>query len=131
MPAVNHYTGDVAIRIGGHDLTLAYDWLAISAIRSGLGTEGQAAALAGDLGKLAELVAIGLRRHHSDWNADCVTAASPPIKPTIAAIETALTAAWFGPDGIPKDMVPENPPPPHQGMPTRCGKLWRRLTGQA
>ncbi|NFV79995.1 hypothetical protein [Magnetospirillum aberrantis] len=127
MPAVNPYTGDTPVSIGGRRLTLAFDWLAISAVRTDLGADGQAAALAGDLYKLASLIAIGLRRHHPDWTGDMVVAASPPVVPTIKAVEAALAAAWFGPDGMPKEPAKENPPEP---LRTRCARLWQRLTGR-
>lgn len=124
----NPHTGEVSLQIGGGVQILSFDWRAISQIRADLGADGQARALAGDLEPLATLVAIGLSRHNPDWDAARVTEASPPVMSTIKAVESALAAAWFGPDGLPKDESKANPPQPPQ---TQFGKLWRRLTGQA
>lgn len=126
MPA-NPYTGDTPVEIGGQRLTLAFDWAAFSEIRASLGREGQALALAGDLKALAALTAIGLKRHHPEWDAAMVTGHSPPVMPTIKAVEAAMTAAWFGPDGLPKEEPKENPQQPPR---TLFGRLWRRLTGR-
>jgi hypothetical protein len=54
------------------------------------------------------LVSIGLARNHPDWTADRVFAASPPIRPTVRAVEEALNALYFGPEGPPKGAL-ENP----------------------
>lgn len=124
---MNPYTGDSSVEIGGKAITLRYDWAALSRIRAELGQDGQAAALAGDLDKLADLVAIGLAVHHPDMDTGAVRAASPAVFPTIRAVEAALSAAWFGPVGPEKDDQPTNPPEPPA---TRSSGLWRRLFGR-
>lgn len=124
---MNPYTGHAPISIGGQRMTLAFDWSALARIRAELGADGQGRALSGDLPALAALVAIGLARHHPDWDAETVAAASPPINPTIEAVQAALVSAYFGPAGMPKEPEPENPPVPSE---TRLNRLWRRLTGR-
>lgn len=124
---MNRYTGDMPVEVDGQRLTLAYTWTAIARIRSELGDDGQARALAGDLPSLAAMVSIGLAQHHPEWDMARIHAASPPIIPTMRAVEAALEAAWFGPDGLPKEVPPENPPVPPR---TLFGSLWRRLTGR-
>lgn len=124
---VNPYTGDTPVDVGGQRLTLAFDWRALAQVRSEIGIEGQAQALAGNLEFLPRLISIGLMRHHPNWTAEMVAEASPPLMPTIKAAENALSAAWFGPDGAPDESSDENPPQPPQ---TLFGRVWRRLIGQ-
>ncbi|OAN53896.1 hypothetical protein A6A04_13470 [Paramagnetospirillum marisnigri] len=127
MMVANPYTGDAPITVDGQRLTLCFDWAALARIRSELGAEGQAMALSGDLAALADMVAIGLSRHHPDWDDQRVFAASPPVNPSVDAVQAALVAAYFGPQGAPKEPEPANPPMPPQ---TRLSRLWRRLTGR-
>ena len=122
---MNKYIGTTPIDIEGQQLTLAFTWDAIARVREELGDDGQAKALAGDLEALSVLVAIGLSKHHGDWTADKVRVISPPVYPTTNAVEVALTAAYFGPNGVPEDQEPENPKVP---LLTRLKRLWQRRT---
>lgn len=125
----NPYTGDTSIEVEGQRLTLVFNWEAVARVRSELGNDGQAKALAGDIDGLATLVAIGLAKHHKDFDADKVKAISPPIMATVKAVEAALIAAHYGPDGMPDDSEDENPQLPP--LKTLLGMLWRRLTLRA
>lgn len=125
----NPYTGETVLEVGGQRLTLVFNWDAIARVRAELGNDGQAKALAGDIDGLATLVAIGLAKHHKDFDAEKVKAISPPIMATVKAVETALIAAHYGPDGMPdegEDANPQTPP-----LKTLLGMLWRRLTLRA
>lgn len=124
---MNAYTGEIAIDIAGERLTLVYDWAAISRLRCELSEEGQAKAMSGDLDALAVMIAAGLARHHKEWTVDDVKQASPAIVPATKAVQAALVAAHFGPDGVPQAGVEENPLGPPQ---IRLRRLWRRLLGR-
>lgn len=123
---MNPYTGDAPLEMGGRVLTLRYDWAAISRIRAEMGVEGQVAALKGDLNRLSELVAIGLAVHHPDVDAAAVFLASPPVNPTVRAVDVALSAAWSGPGANDQEERgnPQRPPG------TLLSGLSRRLFGR-
>ncbi len=121
--SMNQYKGDMPITIGGEQFTLCYTWDALARVRSELGEEGQTEAFSGNMEKLSVLISIGLAAHHPDFSAQHVFEASPPVIPTIKAVELAMTASFFGPSGMPKELD-ENPTPPPQ---TRLNRLWRRL----
>lgn len=123
---MNPYTGDMPIEIGGERLTLCFTWDALARVRAELGAEGQTKAFTGEIEPLCTLVSIGLASHHPEWTPERVRKGSPPVLPTVEAVQMALTAAYFGNEGVPKDL-PENPQEPPQ---TRLNRLWRRLLGR-
>lgn len=96
---VNKYNGEVPVNIGGKAYTLVYDWNAVALIQSEYGKEAITAMLAQvQPDKMAKILLAGLNRHHPDITAEDIIKASPPILPTVEAIDTALQYAYFGPD---------------------------------
>jgi hypothetical protein len=120
------YLGERPIEIGGERLTLVFDWAALARIRADLGSDGQTRAVQGDLEALAAVVAHGLARRHPDWTAERVQDSSPAVMPTIAAVDAALLAAYFGPSGPPAEIPTSDPP---QRTATRLRRLFARLIG--
>src|SRR4051812_4663457 len=99
----NGYRAQVPVTIGGKHLTLQFDYEAMSLIRAEIGAENKLiAVLRGDYPKLMPaLIAIGLKFNHPEWSVERVAAAVPPFRPMVQAIEEALNAFYFGPDGPP------------------------------
>lgn len=123
---MNPYTGKTPIIIEGMELTLVFDWEALACIKAELGAKGQALAMSGDLEALATIVSIGLKVNHPEFTKDKVWNASPAVYPTIKAVESALVAAYCGPDGLSEE-TSENPQQPPE---TKSNWLSRRLSGQ-
>lgn len=100
----NKYTAEVSIEISGKKHTIVYDWDALATLRSEYKPD-----IVHDLFKyqkpdlLAEILAIGLKRHHPQMTAKKIKDASPPFIATVDAIDRALTYAYFGADGPPKE----------------------------
>ncbi|HKJ75400.1 MAG TPA: hypothetical protein VKA19_14900 [Alphaproteobacteria bacterium] len=122
----NKYRGETPVKIGRKTYKLAYDWNAIATLRSQFGADYfdklAKAADESDVRFLAEVIAVGLRKHHDKPpTPDEVISASPPIIPMIEAINTALTAANWGPDGPPEEDGSQNPP---KNLPTLLRALF-------
>jgi hypothetical protein len=104
-----NHTGETSLSLGDQQLTLVFDWRAMSAVRTLLKGGDIFAALAGqDPDMLAALVAIGARRHHPDVTAESVLDASPPLVQTQAAVVKAINRAFWGAEVPP----PADPPQP-------------------
>lgn len=124
---MNKYRGEQILTIGDQELTLVYDWAALSRIRSEMDLAAQERALSGEMGPLSEVVAAGLARYHPEWTAAKVFDASPPLMPTIRAVEAALNAAYYGPAGAPEEQERN----PRSRTATLLSRLLKRLTGRA
>jgi hypothetical protein len=99
----NGYTGDVQIPIGGKHYTLRFDYAAISELRSSH-DEGVIKSLFADPdpNQVAEIIVIGLKRHHPEIKIEEILDHSPPLYPSINKIDLALTYAYFGPEEFKK-----------------------------
>jgi hypothetical protein len=106
----NLYLARVPLAIEGERLIVQFDYAALAAIRTEIGSEDKLlSVMRGDSPVMfSKLVAIGLHRNHPDWTEERVFKASPAIRPAVAAIEESLNALYFGPDGPPKEAL-ENP----------------------
>lgn len=102
MALPNPHAGEVALRLAGQDCLLVYDWQAIARLREHVGDVTQVLRLNVDPLRLAQVVAIGLARHHPELDANAVCIASPPLHPTMLAVERAMALAYWGVDGPPK-----------------------------
>jgi hypothetical protein len=116
------HTGEQALLLSGRQLTLVYDWRALSALQKLLGAtdvfSALDAALAGrDPLLLAEIVAVGLARHHPDVTPEAVLDAALPFLPTQRAVTQGIEWCLWGPDGAPK----ADPPPPVAQAATPAG----------
>ena len=95
----NPHKGEVPLYINGTAYTLMFDWAALSKLKNAFNDEQIDAVINGrDVVLLAEMIAIGLQRHHEGITADEVVTLSPPLVPTVEALDKALTYAYFGPD---------------------------------
>lgn len=101
----NAYRAQVPVEIGGRHLTLQFDYEALAAIRTQIGNDARVLELlrGSDPRAFSTLVTIGLARNHPDWTEDRVFKASPAIRPTVQAVEEALNALYFGPEGPPSE----------------------------
>ena len=102
--ADNKYTGDIDFVLGGEPVKLRYDYAAIASMQSNLGN-----AILQDIFKdpnpelVAKMLIAGLQKHHPAITLDRIMEFSPPILPTLQVIDAALTVAYYGPEGLPKD----------------------------
>lgn len=103
----NSYTGETPIEIEGKRLTLQFDWRALGAVKTAFPDIEFADLLRGDRPEaLAAVLAMGLnKRHPGEWTVDRILDASPPVAPTILALNDALNAAYYGPKGPPKEVT--------------------------
>ena len=124
---MNKYTGEVDLRLGEKTVTLQFDWTSWSRLETEVGIAEVDGIIRGrDPRALAHLIAIGLAKHHPEITAERVIAASPPLVPTIAALQQALNWAYWGPEGPPTTSPAVEPagktkgknPPPGRPSPT-------------
>lgn len=116
----NKYTADVPLRLGERRVTLRYDWAAMARLQTEAPGWAGKLGLGMELGLLAQIVAIGLQKHHPGTTAEDVMAASPALKQTIEAVDRAAVYAVYGPDG---------PPPAEEGKANGAHPPSRRATG--
>ena len=110
----SNHTGETTVSLDGRDLTLVYDWRAISALKLALQGADVFEALAGNEPEaLASIVAIGLARHHPEYTAARVLDASPPLVRTTHAAVRALNRAFWGAEAPP----PADPQTPAAATP--------------
>lgn len=102
----NPHTGEVSIDMGGETYTIVYDWNALAKLKTTF-TEAdlQAVVNGQNLEVMADVLAIGLQKHHEGITAEEVAKLSPPLVKTVEAIDNALTFAYFGPQGAPQDLI--------------------------
>lgn len=96
--AKNKYTGEQPIKIGTKQCTLVYDWRAVAALKSKFKKEQFEALLDQNPADLAEILQIGLQKHHSDITVDAIMDSSPVVADVAKAIDTALLYAYYGPE---------------------------------
>ncbi len=86
------------IKIGAATLTLRYDWAALDRLQKEIG-EKLLAVMFQDRNHraIAQTVAIGLQLYHPTWSEEQVYTAAPPVGPTMAAVDAALSLAIHGP----------------------------------
>ncbi|SRR5581483_6793029 len=97
------HTGEKKIEIGGKKVTLVYDWKAISRAQAAHGSEVFNLLLSSGPEVVADVLAIGLEKSNPEMTAEAILELSPPLIPAINAIHAALSVAYWGPDGPPKD----------------------------
>lgn len=109
------HVGEARLAFGGREFTLVYDWRAFSALGKA-GFTGLDALTPYEPERLAEILAIGLRRHHPEMTAEAVFAASPPFVPVIEAVARAIGYALAGPG------TDREPDPPRPAAPSPAGR---------
>lgn len=95
--ADNPITGETTVTLGEKDYRLQYTWNALAQISKKYGEDANLF----DPTILADVVAIGLHKHHPEVSAQQVTDFSAPIVDVIAAVHAALNFAYFGEKGSP------------------------------
>ncbi len=114
MVRKNSYRGDVALKIGGKQYTLKYDWTAVVQLKTEFGKEFDMevslAITEMDLPVLAKILAIGLECYQlGKFTDQDILSLSPPIVPIIGAIQKAISCAYYGEGEAPSDRptIPE------------------------
>ncbi len=108
----NEFTGDVELQIGGKPHIIRFDWTALSTLKSKFTEADLDQIISGaDLTSLADLLIIGLTRHHPNMTVQQLTDNPPALMPAIEAVEKALTFAYFGADGPPSEATPADEKP--------------------
>jgi hypothetical protein len=101
------HAGEARLSLGGRDLVLVYDWRAFSALGKA-GFTGMESLSPYEPERLAEILAIGLARHHPDLTAARLMDLSPPFLAVIDAVARAIGYALAGPG---EERAPDPPPP--------------------
>jgi hypothetical protein len=99
------HAGEARVTFGGQQFTLVYDWRAFSMLGKA-GFTGMDNLTPYEPERLAEVLAIGLARHHPEMTVERILDMSPPFIPVINAITRAIAYALTGPEGE----SPANPP---------------------
>lgn len=94
---MNKYTGTVDFKLGSKSAKLVYDWRAISELKSKYGKDIFTGLYLADPNIVADMLAVGLKG--SGITLDEILDFSPPIIPTVNAIDLALTYSYYGPEG--------------------------------
>ena len=101
------HAGEARLEIDGRELVLVYDWRAFSMLGRA-GFSGLEALTPYEPERLAEILAIGLARHHPEMTAARIIELSPPFLLVIDAIARGIGYALAGPDKV----RPPDPRPP-------------------
>lgn len=90
--------GTVELEAHGEKYKIVFDWDALEKLQQKFTQEDLAAVASGksNFGVLAEVLAIGLQRHHEGFTAAKVKKLSPPFVSAVNAIDRALGLAWHG-----------------------------------
>jgi len=98
---MNEYAGKYRIDINGNNYTLVYDWDALANIEGLCGLKAiQTLFTSINTGLLAQMLEIGLRRHHPEMTVDKLKELSPPYMPCVQAVDKALALAYYGVDTV-------------------------------
>lgn len=111
-PAItgNVLAGEVEITLGGERRRLVYDWGALAAIETQFNEHAlRVAGRASRVDVLLPLVAIGLRRHHDDVDADALSHETVPVLEIAGMVSRAIICAYWGPAGPPADPEDDSP----------------------
>jgi hypothetical protein len=100
------HAGEARVVIEGKEYTLLFDWRAFSMLGKA-GFTGMESLTPYEPERLAEILAIGLARHHPEMTATRLLDISPPFLPVINALARAIGYALTGPG----EDKPANPPP--------------------
>lgn len=95
---MNKYLGENTVKIGGKNLKLCFDWAAIGALRSKFDEDVLSKIHQSDPQTLAEILAIGLKKHHPKVTPAEIIEASPPFVLTVEALQSAIMYGYFGND---------------------------------
>jgi len=95
-------TGEKKFKLGDKEVRLVYDWRAIARAKETCGNDVFYNLYSRTPDVVADVLAIGLEKHHPDIGKDQILDLSPPLIPAIKAIDDALAMAYWGPDGPPK-----------------------------
>jgi hypothetical protein len=99
------HAGEARVTLGERQFTLVYDWRAFSMLGKA-GFTGMDNLTPYEPERLAEILAIGLARHHPEMTTERILDLSPPFIPAINAIMRAIAYALTGSEGE----QPANPP---------------------
>ncbi len=85
-----------SISLNGKDYVLKYDWRALGKLKSKFSDKNLESILSGrEIDLLADVIAIGLERHHPEVTPDFVMDASPALVDALKSINDAITYAYF------------------------------------
>jgi len=103
----NQSRGIIEYQLGGRKVRLCYDWSAIEALVEVLGKDFDSqitrASLEFDTPVLAKALAVGLEKYQSgEFGPEDIMELSPPVIPTVTAIQQALTVAFHGTLEVPE-----------------------------
>jgi hypothetical protein len=101
------HAGEARVTLGGREFVLVFDWRAFSMLGKA-GFTGMDSLSPYEPERLAEILAIGLARHHPEMTAARLLDLSPPFLPVINALARAIGYALTGPS----EDTPQSPQQP-------------------
>lgn len=120
----NAYTGEERLALGKKNVTIVFDWRAISELKTRhTGNIIKTMVDDPDPATIASILQVGLMKHQPEITVDEIIDASPAIYPTLAALDAALAHAYFGPRGAEES---KKNPPARQKKRSLLTKLLRR-----
>lgn len=100
----NIYKGECSLNIHGTEYTLVYDWAALSVLKSKYTDSDLSDVATGqNLDIIADVIAIGLQKHHKGITAKDIMDLSPPLISTITTLGTALNISYYGAPEAPQE----------------------------
>jgi hypothetical protein len=97
------YNGEVKVKLGGKDYTIVYNWAALADIQEKHGFNLLLNLANAKIDAVADVLLVGLKKHHPDVTKEFLLEASPPLIPLLTALNEAVTYCFYGADGAPKE----------------------------
>lgn len=115
---MNTLSGETEISLDGKLYILRFPWTSLAAVIEQYGEDPNLF----DVKTLASVTAEGLRARYPEMTAERILKISPPLIPTGMAVQAALNAAFFGPNGPPTEGAEVKKKSPLLTL------FWRRIT---
>ena len=94
---MNKYTGEVEILLADKPYKLVYDWRALAEVQTKHGGNILKELFNGiSPATIADILVIGMKKHHPEMTVDTLMDISPPFIPMVQALDKALAYSYFG-----------------------------------
>jgi len=104
----NKYKGETHLVIDGKKHTIDFDWNALAILKQTVTDKELEQVVSGEnLELVADVLAVGLKKHHPEMTAQMIMDLSPPFVTAVQALEQALTYSYFGASD-PETAAPQN-----------------------
>lgn len=93
---MSEHTGEYSLEMGGKKYTLKFGWKAISELTSTYGEDALENLTLGNVDVLANVLVIGLKKHHPEITIEKIFDEDPPVLFAAEAVQKALMHAFYG-----------------------------------